>query len=72
MLKLRYLFQAENRNDLEEMTVIFAFPDTRQVHSYAVRHCILEYHTTPDLIPKKLGEKITLNSDSWKNYLREK
>ena len=69
MEKLRYQFKAEACNELEVMTLIFAFPDVNQQHSYTMRHCIVEYHNIPDLIPKKYDAKITCNSLVWKRVL---
>ena len=72
MKKMKYSFKAEACSDREEMTVIFVFSDVTQVHSYIMRHCILEYFDVPDLIPKDYDVKITGNSSVWKDLLTNK
>ena len=69
MEKLRYQFKAEACDELEVMTLIFAFPDVSQQHSYTMRHCVLEYCNNPEYFSKEYDTKVTCNSDIWKDIM---
>ena len=71
MEKLRFLFRAEESNELDSMTIIFVFPDVNQQHSYTMRHCILEYHNTTEFIPKNYDVKVTCASIIWRDFLAQ-
>ncbi|XP_076812909.1 linear primary-alkylsulfatase-like [Clavelina lepadiformis] len=60
---------AENCNDTMLMTVIFEFPDVDQIHSYTLRHCVLDYVTDREFIPKTSDAKLTMTSSVWKDIL---
>ncbi|CAK8689083.1 unnamed protein product [Clavelina lepadiformis] len=62
---------AEICNDTMLMTVIFEFPDVDQIHSYTLRHCVLDYVTDREFIPKTSDAKLTMTSSVWKDILTQ-
>ena len=72
MSRMKYSFRAEACDDRETMAIIFDFPDVSQLHSYSMRHCMLEYLSDPELIPDEFDVKITANSNVWKDLLVKK
>ena len=69
MEKLWFLFKAEDCDEQETITHVFAFPDVDHEHSFTMRHWILDYRNSPELIPGKYDVKATCNSDAWKAML---
>ncbi|XP_076813498.1 linear primary-alkylsulfatase-like [Clavelina lepadiformis] len=62
---------AEICNDTMVMTVIFEFPDVDQIHSYTLRHCVLDYVTDREFIPETSDAKLTMTSSVWKDILTQ-
>ncbi|CAK8689077.1 unnamed protein product [Clavelina lepadiformis] len=62
---------AEICNDTMVMTVIFEFPDVDQTHSYTLRHCVLDYVTDREFIPKTSDAKLTMTSSVWKDIITQ-
>ena len=72
MDRMKYSLRSEACETDEEMTVIFAFPDVSQVHSYSLRHCILEHLILSENIPEDYDAKITTSSSTMKDLLTRK
>ena len=69
MKRIQYSLKSENCHENEMLVILFEFPDVNQFHSYTMRHCILEYHDTPELIEKSYDVKVTIDSDLCKKLL---
>ena len=62
-------YKAEDVSELKRKKLVFEFPDVLQVHSYAMRHRIIEYQDAPDLVETVYNVKATMNSSVWKELL---
>ena len=68
---LQYRFKAEDCDDKKHGTVIFHFEDG-EVHSYTLRHCILEYNNNSNnisWIPKDYDIQLNMYSSQMKDLL---
>ena len=72
MNRMKYSLRSEACETDEEMTIIFVFPDVSQVHSYSLRHCILEHLILSENIPEDYDAKITTSSSTMKDLLTQK
>ncbi|XP_076802974.1 linear primary-alkylsulfatase-like [Clavelina lepadiformis] len=62
---------AEDCDDTTVITVIFEFPDVNQIHSYTLRHCVLDHISDKEFIPKDFHAKLKMTSIVWKDILTQ-